>query len=87
MKASVLHNIVKELVVKQMDDEWETLCRKQTNSILRQTKPVELVCFDMSKLVGELEKEAPFVWPVLKSASSWKKKKNKKRAKKRGDQS
>lgn len=69
MKASVLHNIVKELVVKQMDDELETLCRKQTNSILRQTKPAELVCFEMSKLVCELKKEAPFVWQVLKSAS------------------
>ena len=83
MKASVLCNTVKELVVKQMDDELENLCRKQTNSILRQTKPAELVSFDMSKLVCELEKEAPFVWQVLKSVSS---SKNKKRAQKRGDQ-
>ena len=79
----VLCNTVKELVVKQMDDELENLCRKQTNSILRQTKPAELVSFDMSKLVCELEKEAPFVWQVLKSVSS---SKNKKRAEKRGDQ-
>ena len=73
MKASVLHNTVKELVVKQMDDDLEHLCRKQTNSILRQTKPAELVSFDMSKLVCELEKEAPFVWQVLKSVSFIKK--------------
>ena len=73
MKASVLCNTVKELVVKQMDDELENLCRKQTNSILRQTKPAELVFFDMSKLVCELEKGAPFVWQVLKSLSFIKK--------------
>ena len=73
MKASVLHNPVKELVVKQMDDDLEHLCRKQTNSILRQTKPAEFVSFDMSKLVCELEKEAPFVWQVLKSVSFIKK--------------
>lgn len=83
MKASVLRNTVKELVVKQMDDELENLCRKQTNSILCQTKPAELVSFDMSNLICELEKEAPFVWQVLKSVSS---SKNKKRAEKRGDQ-
>ena len=82
MKASVLHNTVKELVVKQMDDDLEHLCRKQTNSILRQTKPAELVSFDMSKLVCELEKEAPFVWQVLKSVSFMKK--NKKRVHSRG---
>ena len=73
MKASVLHNTGKELVVKQMDDDLEHLCRKQTNSILRQTKPAELISFDMSKLVCELEKEAPFVWQVLKSVSFMKK--------------
>ena len=73
MKASVLHNTVKELVVKQMDDDLEHLLRKQTNSILRQTKPAELVSSDMSKLVCELEKEAPFVWQVLKSVSFIKK--------------
>ena len=73
MKASVLCNTVKELVVKKMDDELENLCRKQTNSILRQTKPAELVSFDVSKLVCELEKEAPFVWQVLKSVSFIKK--------------
>ena len=73
MKASVLCNTVKELVVKQMDDELENLCRKQTNSILRQTKPAELVSFDMSKLVCELEKEAPFVGQLLKSVSFIKK--------------
>ena len=73
MKASVLHKTVKQLVVKQMDDDLEHLCRKQTNSILRQTKPAELVFFDMSKLVCELEKGAPFVWQVLKSLSFIKK--------------
>ena len=77
MKASVLHKTVKQLVVKQMDDDLEHLCRKQTNSILRQTKPAELVSFDMSKLVCELEKEAPFVWQVLKSVSFMKKKQEK----------
>ena len=40
-----LTKTVKKLVIKEMDNELEELCKKKKNSILRQTKPEELLAF------------------------------------------
>ena len=41
-----LTKTVKKLVIKEMDNELEELCKKKKNSILRQTKPEELLAFE-----------------------------------------
>lgn len=60
MRTPALSPISKELLIKEIDNELEELCKKKNNSILRQTKAEELVDFQMAKLIQEIkEKNSP----------------------------
>ena len=65
--APELSRSIKELLIKEMDNELEGLCKKRKNSILRQTKAEGLVAFCMEKLVHEIEKEIPLLNQLLES--------------------
>ena len=67
MHITELSNIIKELVIKEVDNELEGLCKNQTKSILRQTKAKELVGFKTAKLTQEIEKEMPILNQILQS--------------------
>ena len=67
MHTSELSNSIKELLIKEMDQEIEELCKKRNNSILRQTKAEGLVAFRMEKLVHEIEKEIPLLNQILEN--------------------
>jgi len=67
MHTPELSNGVKELLIKEMDNELEELCKRRKNSILRQTKAEGLVAFKMEKLIQEIEKETPLLNRILQS--------------------
>ena len=67
MHTPELSNSVKELLVKEMDNELEELCKKRKNSILRQTKAEGVVAFKMEKSIEEIEKETPLLNRILQS--------------------
>ena len=62
-----LSKSIKELVIKEMDNELEELCKKKKNSILRQTKAEELLAFKIEKLTQEIERETPLLNQTLQS--------------------
>ena len=53
MHTPELSNSIKELLIKEVDNELEELCKKQKNSILRQTKAKDLVAFKTAKFIQE----------------------------------
>lgn len=55
-----LSPICKELLIKEIDNELEELCKKRNNSILRQTKAEELVDFQMAKFIQQIEEKLPY---------------------------
>ena len=67
MHTPELSNSVKELLVKEMDNELEELCKKRKNSILRQTKAEGVIAFKMEKSIEEIEKETPLLNRILQS--------------------
>lgn len=62
-----LSKIVKKLVIKEMDNELEELCKKK-NSILRETKPEELLAFKIEKFTQEIEQQTPLMNAFLQSS-------------------
>lgn len=62
-----LSKSMKELVIKEIDNELEELCKKKTNSVLRQTKPEELLKFKIEKLTQEIEQKPPLLNQTLQS--------------------
>lgn len=62
-----LSELVKGLVIKEMDHELEELCRQKSNSILRQTKATELLDFKTEKFIKEIEEKTPLLNQALKS--------------------
>ena len=67
MQNSELSKTVKKLVIKEMDNELEELCKKK-NSILRQTKPEELLAFKIEKFAQEIEQQTPLINEFLQSS-------------------
>ena len=67
MVSPKLSQVVKGLVVKEMDSEMEELCKKKNNSILRQTKATELLEFKMENFVKEIEEKTPLFNQTLQS--------------------
>lgn len=67
MHTPELSKSIKELVIKEMDNELEELCKKKKNSILRQTKAEELLAFKIEKLTQEIERETPLLNQTLQS--------------------
>ena len=63
-----LSKTVKKLVIKEMDNELEELCKKKKNSILRQTKPEELLAFKIEKFTQEIEQQTPLMNEFLQSS-------------------
>ena len=53
---------VKKLVIKEMDNELEELCKKKKNSILRQTKQEELLVLKIEKFTQEIEQQTPLMF-------------------------
>lgn len=62
-----LSPICKELLIKEIDNELEELCKKRNNSILRQTKAEELVDFQMAKFIQQIEEKTPLLNQTLQS--------------------
>lgn len=81
MTTPVLSGVIRGLVVKELDEEMERLCKIEENSILRKTNPEDLISFEVQKLIAEIDQEAPFVSQMLKSLCT---SKNKKRAERGG---
>lgn len=77
MHTPELSNSIKELLIKEIDNELEELWKKRKNSILRQTKAKDLVAFKTAKFIQEIEKEMPILNQILQSICS---SNNKKRA-------
>lgn len=77
MRTPALSPICKELLIKEIDNELEELCKKKNNSILRQTKAEELVDFQMAKFIQEIKEKTPLLNQTLQSICS---SNNKKRA-------
>lgn len=67
MSTPQLSPICKELLIKEIDNELEELCRKGSNSILRQTKAEQLVAFQMAKFIQEIEEKTPLLNKTLQS--------------------
>lgn len=63
-----LSKTVKKLVIKEMDNELEELCKKKKNSILRQTKPEELLAFKIETFTQEIEQQTPLMNEFLQSS-------------------
>lgn len=57
-------------MIKEIDNELEELCKKKTNSVLRQTKPEELLKFKIEKLTQEIEQKTPLLNQTLQSICS-----------------
>lgn len=70
MHTPELSKSMKELVIKEIDNELEELCKKKTNSVLRQTKPEELLKFKIEKLTQEIEQKTPLLNQTLQSICS-----------------
>lgn len=51
-----------------MYNELEELCKKKKNSILRQTKPEELLAFRIEKFTQEIEQQTPLMNEFLQSS-------------------
>lgn len=67
MRTPELSNSIKGLLIKEIDNELEELCKKRKNSILRQTKGTDLVAFKMVKFIQEIEKEMPILNQILQN--------------------
>lgn len=62
-----MSQVVKGLVIKEMDGEMEELCKQKNNSILRQTKATDLLEFKMENFVKEIEEKTPLFNQALQS--------------------
>ena len=67
MHTPELSPICKELLIKEIDNELESLCKKRNNSILRQTKAEELVRFQMANFIQEIKEKTPLLSQTLQS--------------------
>ena len=54
-----------ELVFKKMDDEYQRLCMKESNSVLRSTSPTSLIQFKMKDVKEEILQNAPVLSSLL----------------------
>ena len=60
MRTPELSPICKELMIKEIGNELESLWKKRNDSILRQSKAEELVDFQMANFIQEIEEKTPY---------------------------
>jgi hypothetical protein len=76
MKNAELSAIMTDIIFKQIDNECQGICMKESNSVLRSTDPSCLIQFKMENVKSEISEKAPTFSSLLQKICTSKRSKH-----------